>query len=296
MGTPPAEVEVDEALVDALVRRQFPLLAGPVRIVAHGWDNVVARLGDDLCVRLPRRALAAPLVQHEATWLPRLGPTLPVDVPMPVAVGEPGETYPWTWTICPWFSGRPSTDIPVRDRHVVGTQLGAFVAALHVPAPAAAPVSPWRGIALVDLESTVLERLARLPPAAAATLGAAWRRCADAEPHTGPPLWLHGDLHPLNLLVRTDAPSLRAVIDWGDLCQGDPATDLAAAWLACDEGGRAAFRAAAAGRHPPDDPVWTRALGWAVALGALFLLDAEPGTAGHGVGRHLLRQVESVPR
>ena len=50
----------------------------------------------------------------------------------------------------------------------------------------------------------------------------------------GPPLWVHGDLHPANLLVTADG-TLRAVLDFGDVTAGDPAVDLATAWLTFDE-------------------------------------------------------------
>ncbi|SDS57320.1 Predicted kinase, aminoglycoside phosphotransferase (APT) family [Friedmanniella luteola] len=297
MRTPPAEVEVDVELVETLLRSQFPAVTGEVRIVASGWDNVIARVGPDLCVRMPRRALSAPLVQHEAEWLARLAPGLPADVPTPVAIGRPGPRYPWTWLLCPWFEGRPLAEVEVEDRAVVASQLGAFVAALHGPAPAEAPVSPWRGIPLADVESRLLERLEQIPPSDAATLRAVWDQCAGAPPHAGPPVWLHGDLHPLNVLARSGAaPGLRAVIDWGDLCCGDPATDLAIAWLGFDEPGRAAFRSAVSSRHPTDDPVWDRAAAWAVSLGVLFLLDAEPGTTAHAVGDHLLTQLRTPRR
>lgn len=292
MISPAAEVFIDTALIESLLRDQFPELTGEVRVVAHGWDNVIARLGSRLCVRMPRRALSAPLVQHEAEWLPSLAPTLPADVPTPVAVGQPGLGYPWTWLVCPWFEGRPLADVAVVERHLVATQLGAFVSALHRPAPPSAPASPWRGVPLRVLEPLVIGRLERLPPADAALASAVWSRCAEAPPHAGPPMWLHGDLHPLNVLVRPDAaPGLRAVIDWGDLCRGDPAADLAVAWLAFDERGRAAFREAASKRHRPGDPIWDRALAWAVSLGMLFLLDADPGTVLHGIGEHLLGQL-----
>ncbi len=292
LRAPPAEVDISPALIEALLREQFPALAGKVRVVASGWDNVIARLGDDLCVRMPRRALSAPLVQHEAEWLPRLAAGLEVDVPVPVAVGAPGAGYPWTWLVCPWFEGRALAEVPVGDRVVLARQLGDVVSALHHPAPPQAPASPWRGIPLPAVAPRVLERLSRLPPADAAVLRRTWSRGMAAAPHVGPPLWLHGDLHPLNVLAGPAAvPELRAVIDWGDLCCGDPAADLAVAWLAFDRRGRQAFCDAVAARHPLDDPVWDRALAWAASLGALFLLDAEPGTTAHGIGRHLIAQL-----
>lgn len=176
MSSPAAEVDVDAELIEALLRAQFPALAGDVRVVANGWDNVIARVGDELCVRMPRRTLSAPLVQHEADWLPRLAAVVPVDVPTPVAVGAPGLGYPWTWLVCPWFEGRPLADVAVDDRTLVATQLGGFVAALHHPAPIGAPVSAWRGIPLADLEPRVLERLARVPATDATTLRATWDR------------------------------------------------------------------------------------------------------------------------
>lgn len=296
MPSPPAEVDVSVALIEALVQEQFPELVGRVEIVASGWDNVIARLGHDLCVRMPRRLLSAPLVQHEADWLPQLAPLLSIDVPAAVAVGEPGQGFPWTWLVCPWFEGRPLTNVAVRDRSRVAAQLGEFVTALHRPSPAGAPVSQWRGIPLADLQPTVFARLKRATPHQAAVLSTAWEQCADVAPWSGPPSWLHGDLHPLNLLTSAGpAPALRAVIDWGDMCGGDPATDLAIAWLAFDKQGRAAFQEAAAVHHPLDDPVWVRARGWAVSLASLFLLDAAPGTALHDVGDHSLRQLEALP-
>lgn len=294
MQSPAAEVAIDEALIEALLRDQFPELTGEVLIVANGWDNVIARLGTRLCVRMPRRVLSAPLVQHEADWLPRLTSLLPIDVPAAVAIGAPGRNYPWTWLVCPWFEGRPLAQVPVEDRINVATQLGQFIAALHRPSPEDAPASPWRGTALTELQPTVIDRLQRTARTDAAILSAVWDRCVDAPPHSGPPVWLHGDLHPLNLLTDVGpAPSLRAVIDWGDLCCGDPATDLAIAWLAFDQSGRAAFKAAASRRHPLDDPIWVRGLAWAVSLGMLFMLDAEPGTALHDVGDHLLGQLDT---
>ncbi len=41
----------------------------------------------------------------------------------------------------------------------------------------------------------------------------------------------HGDLHLRHLLV-TESGSVTGVIDWGDLCLGDPAIDLSIAYLA----------------------------------------------------------------
>jgi hypothetical protein len=63
------------------------------------------------------------------------------------------------------------------------------------------------------------------------------------------------------------------VIDFGDLCAGDPACDLAAAWILLPDGAIDRFHAA----YRPDRDAATlrRARGWAVwrALGCLFIGD-----------------------
>ena len=57
---------------------------------------------------------------------------------------------------------------------------------------------------------------------------------ADAEALPPPPrtVVLHGDLHARHVLVEGDGASARAtaVIDWGDVCSGDPSVDLAIAF------------------------------------------------------------------
>src|SRR4051794_7564958 len=106
---PPAEHEVDEDLARALLAAQHPDLADPpIRPGAQGWDNVMFRLGEDLALRLPRRAVAAGLIATEQRWLPRLAPSLPVAIPAPVRIGATGCGYPWPWSVTPWIAGRPA--------------------------------------------------------------------------------------------------------------------------------------------------------------------------------------------
>src|SRR5947199_9685209 len=103
---PAAAVDVDEPLVRSLLREQHPDLAGlPLQVAAFGWDNVVYRLGSELAVRLPRRAVAVPLVEHEQRWLPQLARRLPLPIPAPVRTGAPGRGYPWPWSIGPLRPG-----------------------------------------------------------------------------------------------------------------------------------------------------------------------------------------------
>lgn len=98
-----------------------------------------------------------------------------------------------------------------------------------------------------------------------------------------------GDPHPLNLL--TDGRHLTGLIDFGDIGAGDPASDLATAWLSFDEDGRAQFRDAYAASGHLDDALWTRGRGWAAALALAFLTVGGPDGALHDVARHAVRQL-----
>lgn len=267
MGTPLAETPIDAGLVRALLEAQHPDLAGlDIDVVDAGWDNATFRLGDELAVRLPRRSLAAPLIQHEQRWLPVLAPRLPIAVPTPLRTGEPACGYPWHWSVVPWLSGEPADLTPPAPNEA--RNLGEFLRALHEPAPRDAPANPYRGVPLTDRTDTFAERTERLVDAGVDVV-AARSACAagtNASPTTER-VWTHGDLHPRNVLV--DSGRITAVVDWGDLTAGDPATDLAAAWMLFDPPHHGALRSA---YGPTPDGTWERAKGWA-ALFAVMLLD-----------------------
>lgn len=313
-----ADLEVTVGLARALLREQHPDLAAlPLRLVAHGWDNVMVRAGGDLVLRLPRRAVAAPLVEHERAALPLLAPALAtavpgVVVPVPVRAGVPSAAlgYPWSWSVTRWADGVAAAGTPTARRTAWAPQLGRFFATLHQPVPAGvvAPPNPFRGVPLADrAEATSGDALrkrlrvigAALPagPEARGGLDAArrvWEEALAAAPYDDEPLWLHGDPHPSNLVVRPgshpdDPDRLAAVVDFGDVTSGDPASDLGTLWLTFDRLGRAACRKAmAAAGRAWDEPTWTRARGWALLYAATLLAHAEDHPAYVPVGRHAL--------
>lgn len=265
---PRAEVAVDATLVRALLVEQHPDLADqPIVLVAEGWDNTIFRLGRELCVRLPRRQLAVALVEHEQRWLPALVHRLPLPIPAPIRAGGPGAGYPWPWSICPWFDGDTALAAPPADLTAAATALGGFLAALHRPAPADAPANPYRGVPLPARAEVTMSRLGQLGDLIDTdAVATRWQRLAATSAWAGPPVWLHGDLHPENLLV--DEGRVSAVIDFGDLTAGDPASDLSLAWMLFDADDRAVFRTAAGAG---DDATWARAQGWALTLAIAYL-------------------------
>jgi aminoglycoside phosphotransferase (APT) family kinase protein len=286
---PAAEVDIDGELVRRLLADQHPDLAQRALVeVANGWDNVLFRLGDDLAVRLPRRRLAATLVEHEQRWLPVLAPSLPLPVPTPIRVGRPTGYYPWSWSILPWFEGGPAGADPAIDGPAAARDIGRFLAALHRPAPAEAPVNRWRGGPLTGRDRHLRRRLDDLSDRVdTSDLVRRWERCLAAPPWDGPPLWLHGDLHAHNIVSRDGR--LVAVIDFGDITAGDPATDLAVAWSLLDPVDHDAFRAAADSEaRPMDRALWRRAEGWALAVGVALLASSADNPAMDAMGRRMV--------
>jgi aminoglycoside phosphotransferase (APT) family kinase protein len=307
-----ADLDVTVDLGRALLAEQHPDLLGHggLAVAAHGWDNVMLRLGDDLAVRLPRRAAAAHLVEHEQQALPALAARLAatgVAVPAPVRVGRPSAAlgYPWAWSVVPWLEGVGAEATPVPARTPWAPAFGAFLAALHVPAGAAgAPRNPLRGVPLAERPEAqdperLAERLAAVPGRWRDGVLRAWRAAVAAPPHAGPPVWLHGDPHPANLLVAPGAPDrLAAVVDFGDVTAGDPASDLGELWLAFDAAGRARCRAVvdarADGGRGWDGATWTRARGWAVLYAASMVAHPDEHPRLVPVGEHALRELAAA--
>jgi aminoglycoside phosphotransferase (APT) family kinase protein len=287
---PSAEVDIDIALVARLLASQFPELTSlPLHSTTGGWDNAVIRLGPHLAVRLPRRAAAVPLAEHEHRWLPAIALRISTPIPAPVHIGRRSELFPWPWSVVPWIAGRSAATVPATERAGMATDLALFIGQMHVPAPPNAPRNPVRGVPLMDRDTAVRERIGVV--AQAAELHLLWSRLRDTAPWAGPPVWLHGDLHPANLLIR--GGRLSGIVDFGDLTAGDPATDLAVAWLAFDANGREKFWSGLPVRYRSDAALRDRAHGWALVMATALAAhsDDNPGMAAlgaHAIGEVLL--------
>ena len=283
---PAAEWEVDESLVRILLTEQFPDLADrPVEPLAFGWDNVIFRLGDDLVVRLPRRAVAVPLITNEQRWLGGLAERLPLPVPVPVRCGVPSASFPMPWSIVPWFPGELASDVRLSDGVREAQRLAGFLGALHVAAPDDAPVNAVRGGDVRDASPRVAANLELLDLGAerADAVVDRFGRWSDVAPHPGPPLWVHGDLHAANVVV--DRGGIAAVIDFGDVTSGDPAVDLAIGWMLFDEAERDVFR-----RYLThvDDACWSRGRAWALRFAVTYLANSSDNARIERLGRRLL--------
>ncbi|MFB6858630.1 aminoglycoside phosphotransferase family protein [Streptomyces sp. NPDC056341] len=236
-----SNAEITEELVRGLLQDQHPDLAKlPIREVAGGWGNQMWRLGDELAVRIQRMNTRPDPQLKERRWLPVLARQLPLPIPTPVRDGEPSERFPKIWTVMTWVDGTPLDHGSIsRVEHAADT-LAAFLKALHVEAPADAPVDTVRGVHAEGCAETFEEFFQAVAPSHIADqVRAVWDEAVAAPAWQGPPVWVHGDLHPANVVVADG--TLAGVVDFEDVFAGDPAWDLAAGWVLLPEGGAARF-------------------------------------------------------
>jgi aminoglycoside phosphotransferase (APT) family kinase protein len=257
----------------------MPAYAGsPVRrLASSGSTNALFRLGEDLLVRLPRQPGGSATLVKEATWLPVLGPLLPVSVPEVVALFQPDLDYPECWSVVRWIDGAhpevvdPGSPVDPR-REQLAQGLAELLDALRQPVvPTGAASNPhlhsYRGDPLATMDRATCENIERcraledfdLDLDAAEQIWAEAMRLPAAAGSTTP-RWYHGDLAAENLLVRNGA--LSAVLDFGGLSLGDPTVDLVVAWEVLDAPARELFRKQVA----VDDATWLRGRAWALSI------------------------------
>lgn len=252
-------------LVRRLLRAQFPRWADlPITPAEpQGWDNRTFRLGAELCTRLPSAVGYTPQIEKEQRWLPYLARNLSLAIPTPIALGRPGQGFPWAWSVYGWIPGEAASRAHGADLSALATALAGFLAELHqvdaADGPPPGPHSAYRGGPLAFYEDEARRAIAASAGVIDARAATRVLDAALASTWTGAPVWFHGDVAVNNLLLRDGR--LSAIIDFGCSGVGDPACDLVIAWTLFAGASRAAFR-----RSLPllDETTWARARGWAL--------------------------------
>jgi aminoglycoside phosphotransferase (APT) family kinase protein len=285
------EVTIDADTVRRLVAEQFPSLSDlPLaEFPSTGTINAIYRLGDELCVRLPRVERWANCLEQECTWLPLLAPRLTLQVPEPVVKAPPTSYYPFSWAIFRWIDGDTYAPDRVNDELQAAADLAQFVTELRsANLPAIADQPPYVGRRpLAELDAYVRNWIAQagdLIDGQAVT--AAWEDAVQGPQWDGTCAWIHCDLLPPNLLVKDGR--LRAVIDFGAVGLGDPATDLGPAWSVFGQAGRRVYRSLVGA----DDDTWRRGRGIAIshAVGLVpYYVVTNPALSA--LGRRMLGEI-----
>ena len=255
-------VLIDDILVRRLVGAQFPqwknFSVWPV--ARSGWDNRTFHLGDRMLVRMPSAAEYAVQVEKEHRWLPRLAPLLPLQIPVPLAIGEPADGYPWKWSIYRWLNGETAASTQIADMRDFAISLAQFLIALQridsTGGPVSGPHSFYRGGSLTIYDTETRQAIAALKGKIDVDAATEIWETALATTWQGSPVWVHGDVSGGNLLVQEGR--LSAVIDFGQLSVGDPACDLAITWTFFGWKSREVFKE----MLPLDAGTWARGRAW----------------------------------
>ncbi|WP_420803291.1 aminoglycoside phosphotransferase family protein [Streptomyces spiramyceticus] len=283
---------IDDGLVRRLIAGQFPQWAGLAveRFPSGGTVNAMYRLGAGMVVRLPLVKGGAKDVLMERDWLPRLASRLPTAIPEVLGAGEPAEGYPWPWSVYRWLPGENPEAGALSEPVLLAKDLAEFVTTIRNITLPGAPEA-HRGGPLASLDASTraaIEELREIPQESVDCDAAAavWEDALRAPAWDGPPVWLHADLMPGNLLV--DGGRLTSVIDFGCMGVGDPACDLFPAWNLLPTDAREVLREALG----VDDATWNRGRGRTLsqALIALpYYRRTNPAMAHNA--RHVIRAV-----
>jgi aminoglycoside phosphotransferase (APT) family kinase protein len=282
------EVQTDADLVRTLLSEQYPEWASLSidRVQSSGTDNALYRLGNEMIVRLPRIHWAVGEVDKGFRWLPVIAPHLPVTIPVPIARGAPAAGYPWEWGIYPWLEGENPKIVRVDDSESLAADVAQFVRALHgIDSQGAPPGARGEPLAMRDEDTRAA--IADIDGAIDTdAVTAVWEAALETPCWHAPPVWVHGDLAPGNLLLQ-DA-RLTAIIDWGGVGVGDPACDLIVAWNLLPASARELFRSLLA----VDDATWLRGRAWALSVALIqlpYYKDTNPALADNA--RHVISEV-----
>lgn len=265
------EVATNAPLVHRLLTAQFPQWADLPNqpVPTAGTDNALYRLGDDMVVRLPRIHWAVGQVEKDHEWLPKLAPYLPLAIPAPLVMGEPGEGYPWHWSVYQWLDGENATIEQIAEPCQAAIDLAQFITALQQIDPTGGPLAAdhdLRGAPLSTRDAETREAITALHGMIDTdAVTAVWDAALQVSEWDRAPVWFHGDLLPGNLLFKNG--QISAVIDFAGLGVGDPACDLMIAWGLFSGESRNVFCTAL----EVDDATWARGRGLALSQALIFI-------------------------
>lgn len=265
------EVYTDETLVRRLLTAQFPAWKDlPIQSVpSSGTDNALYRLGNDKVVRLSRINWAIDQIDKEHKWMPRLAPHLPLAIPAPLEIGEPGEGYPWRWSVYQWLEGENVSYEQLPEPNQTAKSLAQFLIALQKIDTKDIPISViegTRGEPLFTRDAETREAIQALNGMIdTEAVTEVWETALQSSEWNRAPVWFHGDMLSGNLLFN--GGKLSAVIDFGGAAIGDPACDLMIAWNLFTGESRDAFRSALG----VDDETWARGRGHALSQALIFI-------------------------
>ena len=141
-----------------------------------------------------------------------------------IAEGQPESESPFFWSIYPWFEGENALNAPIENEQLAAQTLANFIHELHSLETKNAPLPGehnfFRGVPLKyrDLDTQNALKLLHKSEGSSHELLKIWKQSVDSSPWSQEPVWIHGDIHPGNLL--THKGKVTAIIDFGGLGLG----------------------------------------------------------------------------
>ncbi|MDO3700250.1 aminoglycoside phosphotransferase family protein [Micromonospora sp. C28SCA-DRY-2] len=284
--------------VRELVDAQFPEWRSlPIRrVVSEGTVNAIFRIGERFTARFPLQPRA---VDAARGWLEReaeaarelMGRTR-FPTPEPVAIGEPGASYPLPWSVQTWVPGVVATDEDPGDSVAFAHDLAEFITGVRgIPTRGRTFDGPGRGGGLPAHDGwmeTCFQRSETLLDVP--LLRRIWAVLRELPRGAAPDRMNHGDLIPGNVLVSDGR--LAGVLDVGGLGPADPALDLVGAWHLLEREPRRALRR----QLGCDDLEWERGRAWAFqqAMGLVWYYRRTNPTMSR-MGRRTLARIVADP-
>ncbi|MEG1870553.1 MAG: hypothetical protein RR192_00980 [Peptostreptococcaceae bacterium] len=126
-------VKITKEIVEKLIKNQFPQW-GDLEIKEvekSGHDNRTFHLGSEMNIRFPSDKCYVSQVEKELEWLPKLKEYLNLKISEPIAKGNPGEGYPWSWSINKWITGDTVSYDNIRELKEFAIDLAEFLKELQ---------------------------------------------------------------------------------------------------------------------------------------------------------------------
>ena len=225
---PVQEVQISEALIIELLEN-INVGVRSLRLLGEGYDNMIFLINDSYLIRLPRRQVADQLIQNEQAFLKKHGKSLRIAVPKVLHAGKPGDTYPFHWSITNFLLGETAANEKPNSGEV--EKFALFLKDLHSLENKGMSHNPHRSTPLTNRVEDMASKMSELKSSTELITPAIENIWAEAltEPRVEQETIIHGDLHGRNILLYNSR--FFGIIDWGDVCSGDPATDLASVWM-----------------------------------------------------------------
>lgn len=220
----------------AAVRQLTPLRADELVELGRGAESVAYLVDGEWVARFPAVPAAQATLRRELALLPALLPALPLATPAFEHVGRSG-----TELVFVAYRAIPGVPLTADTLDALGpdeqeaalASLAEFLRALHAfPVELAWPagVREERDKGAYNRRQRSLHKDVRglLSPAEIERLDDTFARYErDHAPDRLTPVLLHADIKPDHVIYDPVAQRVSGVLDWGDVCLGDPDFDLA---------------------------------------------------------------------